>query len=189
MQACRNQSETLMLDILGELTDPGARQDWEKHLDACDGCRRERMQMLQVISRVQQASMPPELPAERIDAMANHVGWRLRNERIPRKEKGGRGFRLVPAMAAACALIVIGLLGYQVQDRFFDADKDVELTAGLQLQQQDFEVIKYLDLLKDMDTIEKLVHVVDTGANGQTPSEDNPETQGTQPNETQDVHV
>jgi hypothetical protein len=49
-----------------------------------------------------------------------------------------------------------------------------------ELQPQDFEVIKLLDLLMDMDTIEKLIHVVDLPANGQAPEEAAPETQGMQ---------
>jgi hypothetical protein len=189
MQACRNLNETLVLDVLGELNDLRARRDWEEHLDACDGCRRERAQMLQLLGKVKKAGMPPELPADRAAAMANHVGWRLGNERISRQNKAGRRLRLVPVLAAACALIVIGLAGYRMQDRFFGSGSDSDLTAGLQLPQQDLEVIKHLDLLKDMDTIEKLVHVVDPSGNGQTPLETNPETQGMQPNETKSVHA
>jgi hypothetical protein len=121
--------------------------------------------------------------------MANHVGWRLRNERISRPNKTDRRFRLVPVMAAACALIVIGLASYWMQDRFFGSGKGGDLTAGLQLPQQDLEVIKHLDLLKDLDTIEKLIHVVDTSGNGQPPPETNSETQGMQPHETNNVQV
>jgi predicted anti-sigma-YlaC factor YlaD len=189
MQACRNLNETLMLDVMGELTDLRARRDWEKHLDDCDGCRRERAQMIQLLGKLKKAGTPPELPADRAAAMANHVGWRLRNERIGHQSKTGRRFRLVPVLAAACALIVIGLIGYRMQNRFFDAGSGSDLTAGLQLPQQDLEVIKHLDLLKDMDTIEKLVHVVDASGNGQAPPETNPETQGMQPNETRNVHA
>jgi hypothetical protein len=176
--ACRNQNETLMLDVLGELHDPSVRRMWEEHLSACGGCRRERARMLQLLGKVREAGMPPELPAARADSMAAAVGWRLRNERLVRSEKTGRRFRLVPALAAGCALMLMVFVGYRLQDRLLGPEGESDMTA--ELQPQDFEVIKLLDLLMDMDTIEKLIHVVDLPANGQAPEEAAPETQGMQ---------
>jgi len=89
MQACRNQNEILMLDVLGELHDPQLRRSWEGHLKACEGCRRERSRTLGLLGKVKQAGMPPELPARQADAMAKAIGWRLRNERLaPQRETG-----------------------------------------------------------------------------------------------------
>jgi hypothetical protein len=51
----------------------------------------------------------------------------------------------------------------------------------------DLDVVKHLDLLRDMGTIEKLIQIVDIPDNGMAPGEPNPETQGTQPDENSHV--
>ena len=54
----------------------------------------------------------------------------------------------------------------------------MEMSADLMLP-EDLEIIKNFDLLKDMDTIEKLMHVVDIPDNGSGTEEDTTgETQG-----------
>jgi hypothetical protein len=174
--ACRNQNETLMLDVLGELHDSDVRRMWEEHLRACDGCRRERGRMLQLLGKVREAGMPPELPAAHADSMAAAVGWRIRNERLAQSGKTtGRRFRLLPALAAGCAFLAMVAVGYRLQDRLFGPSGRGDVPA--ELQAQDLEVIKHLDLLKDMDTIEKLIHVVDIDSDGQAPDGKAPETQ------------
>jgi hypothetical protein len=176
--ACRNQKETLMLDALGELNDPRLRSEWEQHLKACNRCRIEAARMRRLIGKVREAGMPAELTPAQMDAMAGAVGWRLRNERLARPQKTGWRLRLVPALAAACALFVVVAVGYRLQDRFLGPDRGAEISA--ELQAQDLDVIKHLDLLKDMDTIEKLIHVVDLDipSNGQAPDQAAPENQG-----------
>jgi hypothetical protein len=178
MQACRNRKEELMLDVFGELTAPAARRDWEAHLRSCQGCSSERDRLVRLLGEVKQSGQPPDAPAD----LADRVGWRLRNERLPHGKAAGRRFRLVPALAAACALLVMSLAGYLVVERRVGPRNGADLTAELQLPQQDLEVIQHLDLLREMDTIEKLMHAVDTGGNGQPPAETNPETQGMQSN-------
>jgi hypothetical protein len=175
--ACRNHSEILMLDVLGELHDSSVRRMWEDHLRACDGCLKERGRMLQLLGKVREAGMPPELPEERANSMAAAVGWRLKNERrAPSGKAAGRRIRLIPALAAGCAFLVVIAVGYRLQDRFFGSPGKGNVPA--ELQAQDLEVIKHLDLLKDMDTIEKLNQVVDIDSDGQAPDQKAPETQG-----------
>ena len=175
-EICRNQGDTLMLDVLGELNDSRLRGQWEEHLNGCAGCRRERDRMLRLIGNVRRTGTPPELTPDQAQAMADAVGWRLRNERLGRPEKESRRPRLIPALAAACALFVVGILGYRLADRLFDREGSDEITAELNVQ--DLDVINHLDFLRNMDTIEKLIHVVDLPSNGLTPDEADPETQG-----------
>lgn len=178
MQTCRNQNEILMLDALGELNDPRMRREWENHLKTCDGCRRERASMLALLGRVKDAGMPPELSAEQADAMAKTIGWKLRNERIKPFQESPRRFRFMPVLAAACAVIVVVLGGYRLQQHLSVPGNEMEMSADLMLP-EDLEIIKNYDLLRDMDTIEKLMHVVDIPDNGPGIEEDAPEeTQG-----------
>jgi hypothetical protein len=189
MQACRNQNEILMLDVLGELNDPQMRRNWEDHLQACDGCRRERARTLGLLGRVKQAGMPPELPPRQADAMAKAVGWRLRNERLAPRGETRRRFRIVPVLATACAIMVAVLGGYRLQQYLSDSGNEIGISADLMLP-EDLEIIKHLDLLKDMDTLEKLMHVVDVPDNGTPGAEQGPsETQGMQRNENEERYA
>ena len=79
------------------------------------------------------------------------------------------------------------MTGYWLQDSFFEAERIADLASEAQLEPPDLDVVKHLDLLRDMDTIEKLIQIVDIPDNGQTPGEPNPETQGTQPDENSHV--
>jgi hypothetical protein len=149
---CSRQNDALMLDVLGEPMDPMLRREWEDHLAACEGCRRERAELVHVLGRVRNAGEPPALSARQADAMVNAVGWRLRNERLQSHAAPRRRITVWRSLAAACALLVVVALGYRAQEHFFP-----EPVADL----QDIEVIKHLDLLREMDTIERLVEVVD----------------------------
>jgi anti-sigma factor RsiW len=175
-KACRNHNETLMLDVLGELHDPRMRSEWERHLRVCDSCRRERSRTLQLLGKVREAGMPAELSAAQMDAMAGAVGWRLRNERLARPQKTGWRLPWVPALAAACALLVVVAFGYRFKDRWAGPEAGGEISA--ELPAEELDIIKHLDLLKDMGTIEKLIHVVDLPSDGPAPDQAEPETQG-----------
>ena len=186
MQACRNHNETLMLDVLGELTDPRVRRDWEGHLASCSGCRAEKARMLHLLGQVRASGSPPELSDAEAQRMAGAVCREIRN-RPNRVSRFGWSFRLIPAIAAACVLIITVMAGYWFQDSFFGAGRVFELASEPQLAAPDLDVVKHLDLLRDMDTIEKLIQTVDIPDNGLSPGEPNPETQGTQPDENSHV--
>mgnify|MGYP007118331917 CR=1 FL=1 len=73
------------------------------------------------------------------------------------------------------------IAGYWFQGSFFGAGKVADIASAPQLEAPDLDVVKHLDLLREMDTIEKLIQIVDIPDNGQAPGEPSPETQGTQP--------
>ncbi len=178
MQACRNHNETLLLDVLGEIADPGARRDWETHLRACEGCRLERERTAALVGNLKAAGSPPELTEAQARAMAARIRKTLAG-RVKSAVSARWQFMRMPAFAAACAMVVIGVAGYLVQGRFFEPARVAGLGSEIQVPDKDLEIIKNLDLLKEMDTLEKLGHVVDLPDNGQTPDEgQQPETQG-----------
>jgi anti-sigma factor RsiW len=180
MQTCRNHNETLMLDVLDELTDPRVRREWEGHLASCSGCRTEKARMLHLLGQVRASGTPPELSDAEAQRMTGAVSREIRN-RPGRVSRTGWSFRLVPALAAAGALIITVMAGYWLQGSFFGSGRLADLTAESQLEAPDLDVVKHLDLLRDMDTIEKLIQIVDIPDNELSPGEPNPETQGTQP--------
>jgi hypothetical protein len=85
-------------------------------------------------------------------------------------------------LATACAIIVVVLGGYRLQQYLTVSGSETEMSADLMLP-EDLEIIKNLDLLKEMDTIEKLIHVVDIPENGTGMEQGAPETQGMHPDE------
>jgi len=188
MQACRNHNEILMLDVLDELADPRVRRDWESHLASCSGCRTEKARMLHLLGRVRASGSPPELSDTEAQRMAGAVSREILN-RPDRVSRPGWSFRPVPALAAACVLIITAMAGYWVQDSFFGAGRVADLASETQLEPPDLDVVKHLDLLRDMDTIEKLIQIVDIPDNELSPGEPNPETQGTQPDENSHVYA
>lgn len=174
-RACSDHGDTLMLDVLGEPMAPELRREWEGHLSGCEGCRQERADLVRVLAGVRKIGAPPALSDRRADAMANAVGWRLRNERL--KEGAARHGRLSGwrPLAAACALAAVVVLGYHGVQGVLEPEPVADL--------QDIEVIRHLDLLREMDTIEKLVEVVDLDLTpGAQPPEQAPEndSQGNQ---------
>ena len=166
MKACPDHKETLWLDVYGELG-PHERPAWEKHLETCEGCRREREQMALVLQRVK-ASMPsPALSREEADALASSLARKLKEEREEtwwRKRPFGMPHRFIPALAAACALIVaLGWFGMKGLRSPFSMRSISHLNSEEQVLARDLDVVKNLELLEEMDTLQKLVQLVDNG--------------------------
>jgi anti-sigma factor RsiW len=166
MKACPDHKETLWLDVFGEL-EPHERPAWEKHLEACESCRREREQLAIVLQRVR-ASMPsPALSREEADAFASTIARKLKQEREQtwwRKRPFGMPHRFIPAFAAACVLIVaLGWFGMKDLRGHFSMKSISHLNSGKQVLPGDLDVVKNLELLEEMDTLHKLVQMVDHG--------------------------
>jgi hypothetical protein len=170
MEACRNYSEVLMQDALGELSDPQVRHGWQAHLLSCDACRREKARLQTLFAKIRDVGGAPTLSATQADAIARKVGWRLRNQRhaVSAANKR-RPFRLAWALASGCMLIIAVAAGYRLYDRLPAAGRIANLPQELQVPKEDLDVIKNLDLLKELDTIDKLVNVVDA-PNGEAPA-------------------
>ena len=163
MNACEDQKSTIMLYVYGEL---GAeeRQRLEQHLEICEGCRKEKLHMLGMIRRIKTTMESPELSATEAKEMTNTITWKL--NRTPNLKWWSPIFayrlsRVIPALAATITLIVIAsIIGYNT----FTADNQFPPTASIQPEQlsaQEMEIIQNLDLLRDMETLQKLVQAVD----------------------------
>jgi anti-sigma factor RsiW len=163
MSACEDQQSTIMLDVYGELN-AEERLRLEQHLEICEGCRKERLQMLEVIGKINTTMESPKLSATEAKRITNSITWKLNHTRSRKwwpQIFTYRPSRVIPAMAAVSILIVIAsILGYNA----FLADNQFQPTASIQAEQlsaQDFEIIQNLDLLREMEAIQKLVQAVD----------------------------
>jgi hypothetical protein len=183
MMACKDYHESLMLDVMGE-PDPENREPWENHLDGCGACRSERTRLIRLMEEMRKSANPPELPEADVDRFAQHISWRLRNEKIQaglKQQPRATVLRRIPAMAALCLLLAFGaVLWYRAGDRFFQPGPVDDQRAEIALPKQDLDVIKNLDMLRDMETIRALVQTIDQPNNtSQDPPMFHPDTQGT----------
>jgi hypothetical protein len=164
MKVCPHLQETLWLDVYGEL-DADARPAWEQHLKSCTGCREERQRLLRLLQRIREEMPPPDLSPDEARALSWSIKRGLNNLEATNWWRKGilfRPNRLVPALAAACLLIVA--LGWFTMHEF-QMPSTFRSILGFDSKEQtivkDLEVIKNLELLEEMDTLEKLVQVVD----------------------------
>lgn len=180
MSACEDQKSIIMLDVYGELKDE-ERARLEQHLEICEGCRKEKRHMLQVIGQIKATMESRELSATDAKKMMNTITLKLnraRNLKWWSQIFTYSPSRLIPAVAAASILIVIAsILGY---NRFL-ANNQFQPTASIQTEQlsaQDFEIIQNLDLLRDMEALQKLVQAVDQSPTSSPTGKPIDDTQG-----------
>jgi hypothetical protein len=183
MVACKDYDESLMLDVMGE-PDVENRNHWESHLDGCAACYSERTRLIRLLEEMRKPANPPELSETQIDRFAQRISWTLRNEKIQaglKQPPRATVVRRIPAMAALCLLMAFGaVLWFRAGDRFFQPGQTDEQRVEMALPKQDLDVIRNLDMLKDMETIRTLVQTIDqpNGTIKNSPIFD-PDTQGT----------
>lgn len=164
MKACQDHQETLLLDVYGELA-PAEREAWERHLAGCEGCRHEREKLHKLLLQLKEAMPTPFLAPERAGALADSI-LRARQTGGEKRWWKGRwwGFPhgLVPAMAAVCLLILV-FGWFSLRDG--KTPSSFQVSKNLHSEQQmiatDLEVIQNLELLEEMEVLDKLVRVVD----------------------------
>jgi predicted anti-sigma-YlaC factor YlaD len=164
MEPCPDYKETLWLDVYGEL-DPNERPNWERHLEECEACREERKQLLGMIQTVKEAVPSPALSPEKAQAIASSIKRKMSNEREDvwqRKRLFGTANRLIPALATIC-LLIVALSWFSLQE--LKKPPAVQMISDLALEEQiiseDLDVIRNLELLQEMETLEKLVKFLD----------------------------
>jgi hypothetical protein len=168
-----------MLDVYGEL-DAGARSTWEDHLRTCADCRREKENLTAMLGQVKQAMAPPPLSMQDSALMVRKVQDRLAVFRFsgdrPQRVKEKRAL-WIPALATTCVLALVAIfVGYE-RSGIIDQPVAQRIDISQKLPENEEEIVKNLDLLKNFNTLEKLSQVVD-GSGGRNPSETH--NQGTQ---------
>lgn len=180
MNSCPEYKEILLLDIYGEL-DSVSRPKWQAHLKVCAVCRREHKRMLSLVGRVTETMTPPPLT----DAESRSLTKAVRAEMIKGREKKSKGgrlsplWRVSPALATACvfaAIVSIWSLG--TFDSFFRTEENAGKDYSQSIRAEEMEIIKNLDLLTQMDSVEKLVHTLDELEEDPSVPESDSTTQG-----------
>jgi hypothetical protein len=116
-----------------------------------------------LLGAVKEAMPPPALSPEHAKALRESVTMGWRGNRVPVWWRGlffGMSFRPVPALVAAgFLLVVLGWFGLEGLRSTSHTLRGPE--APKQVLVSDAEVIENLDLLEDVDDIERIVQVVD----------------------------
>jgi len=109
MAACSEHTETLLLDVHGELT-PEERIIWEKHLAACEQCRHEKQSLCALIRNAKATLCVSPLSSEEEQHMSFSIQRTLRMEKPDARSARSRWW-LAPAFAACMVLVVAGWFG------------------------------------------------------------------------------
>jgi hypothetical protein len=164
MKACPNHQETLYLDVYGELNTKNCL-DWERHLETCPGCREERRKLLSLLQLVREEIPTPQLSPEKTNALSWSIKRGIRDQRATAewwKRLLATPNRLIPTLAAASIMIVaLGWFSISKLQGPSSFENLSSLKPGEKMIVKDLEVINNLDLLEEMDTLKKLVQVVD----------------------------
>ena len=164
MQTCEHLKENLTLYVYGEL-DPATGREVENHLEICEGCRQEHRRLSTILAKVKQASVSPQLSPMEARAMAAEISRTLK---AGRRRTGWRQYlefmpsRLISGAAMACALVItVAVIGYlNLNKTPGTAPVSMNQNEEIMLSDKDLEILDNLELLKEMDAIQKLSRVV-----------------------------
>jgi hypothetical protein len=163
MQACEHLIENLTLYVYGEL-DPVTGREVANHLENCEGCRQEHERLSTILVKVKEASVSPQLSPLEARAMATDISRKLKAGRRTwwRQYLNFMPSRLIPAAAMAGALIItVAVVGYLNLNKTPGiAPVSLNQNEELMLSDKDLEILDNLELLKEMDAIQKLSRVV-----------------------------
>ncbi len=153
-----------MLDIFGELNQ-NLKADWEQHMENCPGCRAEKDAIARTLEVTKTALDAPVLGEFEAAAMRNRVIRELTaapKNLLERKRPFFFSRAFIPVLTSACVLLIA--LGFMAS-KFLTGP---EINMGTQLaasqehyQSDDIDIINNMDLLRDLDALDKLSKVID----------------------------
>jgi hypothetical protein len=182
MEACHDQRENILLYAYGEL-DSNSGKEVEKHLENCESCHNEYQRLSALLGKIRETVKSPVLSPQQVKSLVTNIKWKLKNRRRTewwRRYLQMKPLRLVPAVSVACILIITaGIIGYVKMNETNGlqpfADNQGE---ELMLSDGDLEIVNNLELLKELDAIQKLSRVVDLNNEPNPRRKVEPETRG-----------
>ena len=164
MKPCQDHQETLWMDVFGEL-DPADLKNWQEHLKACQGCRKERERLKRLLEEAKGTFEMPTLSSDEVHLFSR----RLSNRIIVNRQKGQRltnlfknPYRLIPAaVIAAFVFIVVGWFGLKTSDTVLSPTNMATLEMEDRMIAEDLDILRNMEVLMVMDDLQKLIHAVD----------------------------
>jgi len=164
MSACPHHKETLMLDIFGELNQ-SFKASLEQHLSSCPDCAIEKDAITQTLTIAKTALDAPPLGEVEAAAMRERVIRDLAiGAKNPPKRKQPFFFSraFIPTLASASVLLIA--LGFMASKLLTgpEINQSTRLTVlQEQLPADDLAIINNLDLLTNLDALDKLARAID----------------------------
>jgi hypothetical protein len=164
MSACSHHEETLMLDIFGGLNE-NRREPWKRHLSGCPDCKAEKDAVTRTLIIAKTTlDAPPLADGEAAAMRENVIRDLIGGVKNPQERKQAFFFSraFIPTLASVCVLLLA--LGF-IASKFLTGpgiDKSTRLTVSQEkLPVDDIAIINNLDLLSDLDSLNKLARVID----------------------------
>jgi len=170
MQACPEREDPIILDSLGEL-DPAEQRDWLRHAAACPRCREAGARLTQTLSDMKAAF--PVTPMS--EAETERTAAAIRRQIRPAEKAGilSALFRVsAPRWAAAAvfaACLILAVVAGWKPDQTVPIPAPPGVSSGQQVSTMDMEIIRNLEMLRNFQTIEKLIRAVDSRSDGAPP--------------------
>lgn len=163
MKPCMKYKETLFLDVHGELS-PEKKAAWKEHLAACAPCREERQRLADLLAQTKEAFPSPVLRPEEAKQIWGHLRDAQNHQEKAWYRRKGTMRKLVPAFVVA-ALVLVFAGGFRVREfrslLHFGPEDKIAVDLDEPIQSVDLEIIENLELLEEMDSLQKLVQIVD----------------------------
>jgi anti-sigma factor RsiW len=165
MKCCPEYEEMVVLDAHGELGS-GARAAWETHLRDCTACREERLRLTKMLEEVRETLRHPAVTRRQSETLARSVRAELSGAKKAaggwREFFFGRPRRLMPAMASLCVVVIaFYMFGLRTVEGPARIQTESDSKPWAELKAEDLEIIKNMDLLREMDWVQKLVQAFD----------------------------
>ncbi|SMC22941.1 Putative zinc-finger [Desulfacinum hydrothermale DSM 13146] len=168
MGGCKKFRDTAALYAAGALM-PGEHGRFAEHLSSCAQCRREVeawIDFLEDVSGAERLPQPSAGEAARAAALAlRRLGEESTEKRRPRWLPMSLPWAWNArfwAGAAACTLSLLLLLGGVLWHRLESRHaQPIRMTQETKLVPDEMDLVKHLDLLRDLETIERVVQTVD----------------------------
>lgn len=166
MKTCSHYQALLWAAVHGELP-PAERPALDDHLADCSACRHEKERLTQVLQSTKAVLAPPERSAAEQAELTRRIRRALAADR--QRQVGWRRFLptpgawRLPALAAAgtavALLVWLALPGVQPQPPMRTAATPAQEEPALY---EDIEILNNLDMLEELEDIQRLVRVVDS---------------------------
>lgn len=137
----------------------------ENHLQKCDVCKGEYEQITEMLTQAKNAFPTQKLSPERY----SHLFWAIKREIKGKSKKSwwkkpalGLPNRLFPTIATICLVVTcLGWYGMKVFRNPIYPEDMATLKPEEQMIVKELDFIRNLELLREMDTLQKLAQVVD----------------------------